>query len=130
MSKLADLRDPAALPGWLAATTRRECCRVLRARCGLPRDTENIRDDDRATAERDLLLVQRNAMLREALTRLPPDHQQLLALLIADPRMPDAEISARLGISAERIGPLRSRCLNKLRCDPAIAALIGAEAQS
>jgi RNA polymerase sigma factor (sigma-70 family) len=130
VSKLADLRDPAALPGWLAATTRRECCRVLRARCGPPRDTENIRDDDRATAERDLLLVQRNAMLREALTRMPPDHQQVLALLIADPRMPDAEISARLGISAESIGPLRSRCLNKLRCDPAIAALIGAEAQA
>jgi len=61
---------------------------------------------------------------------VPPDHQQLLALLIADPRMPDAEISARLGISAESIGPLRSRCLNKLRCDPAIAALIGAEAQA
>jgi DNA-directed RNA polymerase specialized sigma24 family protein len=86
------------------------------------------KDLETATIARSVLLVQRNAMLREALTRLPPDHQQLLAPLIADPRMPDAEISARLGISAESIGPLRSRCLNKLRCDPAIAALIGAEA--
>jgi RNA polymerase sigma factor (sigma-70 family) len=28
---LGNLRHPAALPGWLATTTRRECGRVLRA---------------------------------------------------------------------------------------------------
>ena len=28
---LGNLRDPAALPGWLATTARRECGRVLRA---------------------------------------------------------------------------------------------------
>jgi RNA polymerase sigma factor (sigma-70 family) len=28
---LASLRDPAALPGWLATTTQRECWQVLRA---------------------------------------------------------------------------------------------------
>ena len=28
---LRNLRDPAALPGWLATTTRRECCRIRRA---------------------------------------------------------------------------------------------------
>ena len=28
---LDSLRDPAALPGWLATTTRRECGRILRA---------------------------------------------------------------------------------------------------
>jgi len=27
---LDSLRDPAALPGWLATTTRRECGRILR----------------------------------------------------------------------------------------------------
>lgn len=135
VSKLADLPDPAALPGWLAATTRRECCRVLRARCGPPADghvpdTENIPDDDTATADRELPLAERNATLREAFTRLPPDHQRLLALLTADPPMPYAEIAAKLGTSAGSIGPLRSRCLDKLRRDPAIAALLKAEAQA
>ena len=28
---LGNLRDPAALPGWLATVTRRECARLLRA---------------------------------------------------------------------------------------------------
>src|ERR1700751_4734481 len=29
LNQLGKLRDPAALPGWLATTTRRECTRVL-----------------------------------------------------------------------------------------------------
>ena len=40
--------------------------------------------------------------------------------------MPDTEISARLGIPVGSIGPSRGRCLDKLRHDPAIAALINA----
>jgi RNA polymerase sigma factor (sigma-70 family) len=31
VDQLGTLRDPAALPGWLATTTRRECGRLLRA---------------------------------------------------------------------------------------------------
>jgi DNA-directed RNA polymerase specialized sigma24 family protein len=36
VEQLGNLREPAALPGWLATTTQRECLRVLRAarRCG------------------------------------------------------------------------------------------------
>ena len=30
VNQLGKLRDPAALPGWMAITTRRECLRVLR----------------------------------------------------------------------------------------------------
>jgi hypothetical protein len=48
-------------------------------------------------------------------------------MLIEDPPLPYAEISARLGIPVGSIGPTRRRCLRKLRRHPAIAALIGAE---
>ena len=34
VGQLDKVRDPAALPGWLASTTRRECGRVLRATRG------------------------------------------------------------------------------------------------
>jgi hypothetical protein len=47
-------------------------------------------------------------------------------LLIDDPSMPDAEISARLGIPVGSIGPACRRCLDKLRRDPVIAALTDA----
>jgi hypothetical protein len=45
----------------------------------------------------------------------------LIALLTEDPPVPDAQISARLGIPVGSIGPYRGRCLNKLRRHPAVA---------
>ncbi len=134
VDQLDNLRDPAALPGWLVTTTRRECFRVQRAACSLSASgqvlDENIPDEQAAAADHDLLVAERNALLREAFYRLPPGGQQLLGLLIADPPVPYAEISARLGISVGSIGPSRGRCLDKLRRDPAITALINAEAAS
>ena len=130
VDQLDKIRDPAALPGWLTTTTCRECGRVLRAAHGphaqdCAADAENLPDEQADTAGRDLLAAERHAALREAFTRLPPG-QQLIALLIADPPVPYAEISAKLGIPVGSIGPNRRRCLDKLRRDPALAAQINA----
>ena len=134
VNQLGKLRDPAALPGWLATTTRRECGRVLsRAQVKGARrmlDAENIPDGEAETIEQALLAAERHSALREAFTHLPPRDQQLIALLIEDPPVPYAEISTRLGIPVGSIGPNRRRCLDKLRHHPAIAALISAEAQT
>lgn len=81
-------------------------------------------------AEHELLMAERHAALREAFTRLPPRCQRLLTLLIEDSPVPYAKISTTLGISVGSIGSSRSRCLEKLRRDPAIAALINPEARS
>ena len=68
---LDKVRCPAALPGWLATTTRRECLRVLRlARTPLAGgqllDAETIPDEQASTAEQELLAAERHAALREA----------------------------------------------------------------
>ena len=131
---LGNLRDPAALPGWLATTTRRECGRVLRAArgpltAGHAPDWETLPGEQATTADQELLTAERHAALRQALLELSPDCQQLIALLTADPPEPYAQISARLGIPVSSIGPTRRRCLDKLRRHPAIAALINAEAE-
>jgi RNA polymerase sigma factor (sigma-70 family) len=135
VDQLDKLRDPAALPGWLATTSRRECGRVLRASrrpdaAGYALDAKTVPDDRAQIAEQELLVAERNAALREAFTYLPPGCQQLLALLIQDPPVPYATISARLGIPVGCIGPNRARCLDKLRRYPAIAALINTDAES
>jgi RNA polymerase sigma factor (sigma-70 family) len=133
VDQLDTVRDPAALAGWLATTTRRECVRVLRAARGphtawYELDAENIPDQRNGTAEQGLLAAERHAALREAFMDLPPSSQQLIAILIQDPPVPYAQISARLGIPVGSIGPIRGRCLDKLRRHPAITALINAEA--
>ena len=132
VEQLDKIRDPAALAGWLATTARRECIRILRARGPQPvghvLDAENMPDNQALATEQELLRAERNGVLREALTRLPACCRQLIALLCADPPVPYAEISARLSIAVGSIGPTRGRCLDKLRRDPAIAALMDADA--
>jgi RNA polymerase sigma factor (sigma-70 family) len=132
VDQLDKIRDPAALPGWLATTTRRECRRVLRAArgsrpVGYVLDVENLPDERAGTTEQEVLAAERHAALRQAFSALDPASQQLIALLIQDPPVPYAEISAKLGIAVGSIGPSRGRCLEKLRRHPAIAALMNAE---
>ena len=129
VDQLAAIRDPAALPGWLATTTRRECGRMLSAArkrevLGYGQDVAEIPDTHPEEAELEVLIAERNAALREAFHQLPPRCQELIGLLIADPPIPYAEISDKLGIPMGSIGPTRSRCLERLRRYPAVAALI------
>jgi RNA polymerase sigma factor (sigma-70 family) len=122
---LGELREPAALPGWLATTTHRECQRALTT----ARKTEGAGtklDDallvvDGAAIEQEILTAERNAALRLALRELPPRCQQLLAMLISDPPYSYAEISTTLQIPIGSIGPQRSRCLERLRRSSALA---------
>ena len=129
---LGNLREPAALPGWLATTARRECLRVLRAgrplAAGCVLDAETLPDDQAEMAEQELLAAERQAVLRKAFLDLPACGQRLIALLLEDPPVPYAEIRVRLGIPIGSIGPNRRRYLDEMRRHPAIAALIRAEA--
>jgi len=128
---LQDLREPAALPGWLATTTRRECLRVVRAGQRHQRledavDPETTPAGDTAV-DRGLLVEERNIALRAGFAQLPDLCRQLLAMLVQDPPVPYGEISARLGMPVGSIGPNRQRCLARLRRCPPVAALLDSE---
>jgi RNA polymerase sigma factor (sigma-70 family) len=129
--QLDKVQDPGALAGWLAVAAWRECENVRSATGGRQvageiADAGRQRSHQITMAEQERLTAEGHAALREAFSRLPHCCQRLLTLLIDEPPMPDTEISARLGIPAGSIGPARSRCLDKLRRDPAIAALTSA----
>lgn len=123
------LREPAALPGWLATTTQRECLRVLRARGKYevfgtdPDDGGLPLAADAAVIEEEILLAERNALLRAALAELPEADQRLLALLLRDPPLSYAEIGGILGMRPGSIGPTRQRCLRRLSRSPRLAGL-------
>lgn len=129
---IESIREPAALPGWLATTTGRECLRVLKANSRRHHEETGVDRDlpipgHLPTVEEALLVAERNAAVRAAFTRLPPHCQTLLALLIHDPPLSYAEIGDRLGIPVGSLGPTRARCLRKLRrCEP-LATLIDTE---
>jgi RNA polymerase sigma factor (sigma-70 family) len=117
VDQLDHLRDPGALPGWLATTTIRECLRRLTGR-GAERLDTRLADSLHSAADvviNEEILAGRQMALRAAFAGLPPRCQQLLSMLTSDPPRSYAEISAELGIPVGSIGPYRARCLDRLR---------------
>ncbi len=129
LEHLAAIREPAALPGWLATTTSRECLRVLRVEGDRNRKETTTGHEIPATGvlpspEESVMVAERNNAVRAAFAQLSLQCRRLLALLTHDPPLPYAEIGERLGVPVGALGPTRARCLEKLRrCKP-LAALI------
>lgn len=126
VQQLGKLREPAALPGWLATITQRECLRALTAArraedAGTLDDALPIADAE--VIEQEILAAERNAALRTALGELPSRCRQLLTMLLSDPPSSYAEISAALEIPIGSIGPQRARCLDRLRRSSALTQL-------
>jgi len=124
VEQLGKLREPAALPGWLATTTSRECLRVVTAAQRLATrldDAPEFAAD--VMIDEGILLAERDAALRSAFAELPPPCRQLLGMLISDPPQSYSQISTTLGIPMGSIGPKRARCLERLRRSDTLTAL-------
>lgn len=126
VERLHTIREPAALAGWLATTTRRECLRALRAKSRelLVEDHHSMVDDTTPAADEWLLAQERHIAVRAAFATLSERCRQLLEMLFSDPVTPYAEISAALGMPVGAIGPTRRRCLDKLRASSSLTALM------
>jgi RNA polymerase sigma factor (sigma-70 family) len=132
VEQLDKLREPAALPGWLATATRREALRVQGSvrkyeSAGSDADIEMTADSSQQPIEHEILAAERQAALRAAFAELPPRCQRLLSMLMADPPRPYAEISQSIPIPVGSIGPQRSRCLDRLRRSPVLTAMFSEE---
>ncbi len=129
VEKLGDIREPAALPGWIATTTRNECLRVIAGRKRMtpvdPVESSTLAGVTDDLAGADLVAAEERQALRDGLASLPDDRRELLLILLTDPPIPYADISERLGIPVGSIGPTRARALEQLRNTPALRALIG-----
>ncbi len=115
VENIGRLREPAALPGWLATTTRRECLRILGAAQRREQREEHVPPGLADTTEQEIIAAERNAALRAAFAEMQRGCRELLAMLMSDPLRSYAEISATLGIPVGSIGPTRARCLDQLR---------------
>ena len=131
VEQLGNLREPAALPGWIATTTQRECLRVLRAArrpqhaVAAPDDLESLAGPE--VIEQEIITAEMNAALRAAFAELPARCRQLLSMLISDPPHSYSEISTVLQVPIGSIGPERGRCLQRLRRSFSLSALIDNE---
>lgn len=125
------IREPRALPMWIATTTRNEALRLVTAhRRTTPVDPLNTSaldaEVDSAALDEELLRAERQQAIRDGLAELSPRHRELLLLLVADPPLSYEEIGARLGMPVGSIGPTRARCLARLRGSSAVQVFLSA----
>lgn len=116
VENLGTIREPAALAGWLATTTRRECLLLLRSKKrSVPIEDLEVTDSGSPAADEWLLVEEQRHALRMAFAELSARCRQLLSILFEDPPPAYTEISATLAMPVGAIGPNRKRCLDRLR---------------
>lgn len=118
------IREPDRLAGWLARTAKNEAVAIVRQRQRTtPSDDvgETLAVD--ADHDGDLLRTESDQAVAAGLSRLSPQCQQLLRLLVADPSVSYAEISDVVGVPIGSIGPTRARCLERLRNTPEVSRI-------
>ena len=122
LQNLAQLRQPERVSAWLVTTARRQCWEQRRhpdythtftvAPEAIPADNWV----EAMTTEEIVTRYEQHETLRQALSRLGEFCRQLLHLLYYAIHHPTySEIAAELKISTGSIGPMRARCLAKLR---------------
>jgi RNA polymerase sigma factor (sigma-70 family) len=133
---VGSIRDPEAIPAWLATTARNEALRVLRLRGrevlvegdGIDRADESPFPSEVRAArdERD----QRAALVRRAVEALPGRDRTLVLFLLSYPGASYLEISAALDMPVGSIGPIRARAFGRLRSRLETAGITGALVES
>jgi len=125
---IGGLREPSSLPAWLVTTTRREGLRI-RAKRQRELPTAEFPTDIAADSADDpgVLAATSNEVFSQALSDLPERHRDLMLALAAEPPLSYAEIAARLNVPIGSIGPIRGRCLDRLRSQPALRELLEPE---
>jgi len=110
------IRVPQALPRWLMVSTRRLCFKHV------VRGSRNVSDvgedmvDERALPDEDVERYETRRRLETALDSLGRPCSRLVRLLfLEDEKVPYEEVSRRTGLAVGSIGPIRSRCLHRLR---------------
>ncbi|MFF7333260.1 RNA polymerase sigma factor [Streptomyces sp. NPDC090306] len=122
---LGRIREPQKAGSWLASTARHECLKVLKGLRRLtPTDDPHLLDrvsEDR-TPEQSLIDSEEAADRADQVRRLWQEFEELgercrelLRILMATPPPSYQEVSAGLGIAVGSIGPMRQRCLRRLR---------------
>lgn len=118
---LSQLREPRALPKWLMQTCYHKC---LQYRRKPEKYTSLIGEDghelsvasDQPVPERMLEELEKEQMVRDAISELNPRCEQMVRMLFFEnPPRAYEQVAKKFGIATGSIGFIRGRCLQKLK---------------
>jgi RNA polymerase sigma factor (sigma-70 family) len=123
--KLGSVREPRGLAAWIVTTASRESLGVIRrqrrelSRLAMPAslsaDVELA--DPQLLPEEELLALERQQIVRNAVSQLPANCRRLIEELFSDTldRPSYQQLASGLGLPMNSLGPTRARCLERLR---------------
>jgi len=110
------IRNPRALPRWFTVTARRIAYRQAALRGRWVGELAEEILDPMPTHDATLIALENRQRLEDGLHRLQERCRELLTELFLKARRPSYEkLAERLGLKVGAIGPLRARCLQRLR---------------
>ena len=113
---LGRIHNPQGLPRWLIVSTRRLSYKLAVRNARKVSDVSHDMVDPAALPDEQVERYERRRALEAALDRIDATCSRLLRLLFFHPE--DAsyrDISRRTGLAVGSIGPIRARCLERLR---------------
>jgi RNA polymerase sigma factor (sigma-70 family) len=124
VEQLDGITQPGRLSAWLVTTARRESWRMVRRRAPVlptgsldaePAEAEQV-PDSAVLPDEQLVRLEEQHAVRTVVAGLDQRCRDLMTLLFfrAEPP-PYVEIAAALGIAIGSIGPIRARCLERVR---------------
>lgn len=120
LSDLPRLREPRALPKWLMQACYHKCVQHRRKSeryvAAGEDDAETSPADSAPLPEQLLCELEKEQMVRDALSELNPRCEQMMRMLFFEvPPRPYQEIARQLDLATGSIGFIRGRCLDKLK---------------
>jgi RNA polymerase sigma factor (sigma-70 family) len=125
LEKLATVREPRGLAAWIITTTSRRCIALRRrqrneqsrAAADAVLTTEAEPLDPELLPEDELLALERQHLVRTAVSQLPANCRRLVEALFSDAADPLSyqQLADSLGVPMNSLGPTRARCLARLR---------------
>jgi RNA polymerase sigma factor (sigma-70 family) len=124
LEKLGTVREPRGLAAWIITTTSRQCLALAQ---GQTRERNRTADRQVPTEieaaapdplpEEEVLALERQYAVRAAINQLPPKCRGLIEALFSDAHEQTSyqQLSDRLGVPMNSLGPTRARCLSRLR---------------
>jgi RNA polymerase sigma factor (sigma-70 family) len=119
IQNVSRIRDPERLGDWLATVAKREALKSLMRgnRLVLVSDVETLERPSSVSENPELAVIRAERMedVRAAVATLSPQCQAMLELVLADPPPSYEEIAAAMSMAVGSVGPIRTRCLKRLR---------------
>jgi RNA polymerase sigma factor (sigma-70 family) len=111
------IENPERLPVWIIKTAKRRAMRMMQQKNRYSRERREAKTVREETLpDEELAALERQTHIEHALQQLDERCRKLLTALFFAPKDKSyQEIAQELGINPNSLGPVRSRCLHKLK---------------